>query len=70
MGRYFWVEDMVSEVDHFDRSTSKAWHKATGGHQDDSSLLAVFVRGGRRGTQNTVDRKSRHRAAENPQKPA
>ena len=43
MGRYFWVEDMVSEVDHFDRSTSKAWHKATGGHQDDSSLLTLFL---------------------------
>ena len=43
MGRYFWVEDMVSEVDHFDRSTSQAWHKATGGHQDDSSLLTLFL---------------------------
>lgn len=43
MGRYFWVEDVVSEVDHFDRSTSKAWDKITGGHQDDSSLLTLFL---------------------------
>ena len=43
MGRYFWVEDMVSEVDDFDRSASKAWQKVTGGHQDDSSLLTLFL---------------------------
>jgi hypothetical protein len=43
MGRYFWLEDGVSEVDHFVRSTSKAWDKATGGHQDDGSLLTLFL---------------------------
>ena len=43
MGRYFWIEDMVSEVDHFDRAASSAWHKATGGHQDDGSLLTLFL---------------------------
>ena len=43
MGRYFWLEDALSEVDHFDRSASKAWDKATGGHQDDGSLLTLFL---------------------------
>ncbi len=43
MGRYFWAEDMVSEVDHFDRAASSAWHKSTGGHQDDGSLLTLFL---------------------------
>ena len=43
MGRYFWVEDGVSEVDHFDRAASEAWNKATGGHNDDSSLLTLFL---------------------------
>ena len=43
MGRYFWVEDGLSEVDDFDRAASAAWHKATGGHNDDSSLLTLFV---------------------------
>ena len=43
MGRYFWIEDIVSEVDHFDRATSSAWDKATGGHQDDGSLLTLFL---------------------------
>ncbi|MEY4757233.1 MAG: hypothetical protein RJA34_2131 [Pseudomonadota bacterium] len=43
MGRYFWVEDGLSEVDDFDRAASAAWHKATGGHSDDSSLLTLFL---------------------------
>jgi len=43
MDRYFWIEDMVSEVDHFHRTTSTAWHKATAGHQDDGSLLTLFL---------------------------
>ena len=43
VGRYFWVEDGLSEVDHFDRQTSAAWTKATGGHCDDSSLLTLFL---------------------------
>ena len=42
-GRYFWVEDMASEVDHHDRSISKAWDKATGGNSDDGSLLTLFL---------------------------
>jgi hypothetical protein len=43
MGRYFWVEDALSEVDDFDRAASAAWNKATGGHSDDSSLLTLFL---------------------------
>lgn len=43
MGRYFWLDDGLNEVDHFDRSTSAAWAKATAGHNDDSSLLTLFL---------------------------
>ena len=43
MGRYFWLEDGLSEVDHHDRSVSAAWAKATGGHSDESSLLTLFL---------------------------
>jgi hypothetical protein len=43
MGRYFWVEDALSQVDDFDRAASAAWNKATGGHLDDSSLLTLFL---------------------------
>ncbi len=43
VGRYFWVEDVLAEVDDFDRAASDAWNKATGGHGDDSSLLTLFL---------------------------
>jgi hypothetical protein len=43
IGRYFWIEDVLGEVDHHDRSVSEAWSKATGGHFDDSSLLTLFI---------------------------
>ena len=43
VGRYFWVEDALAEVDDFDRAASDAWNKATGGHGDDSSLLTLFL---------------------------
>lgn len=42
-GRYFWVEDLASEIDHHDRSVSKAWDKATAGNSDDGSLLTLFL---------------------------
>ena len=42
-GRYFWLEDMASELDHHERSISRAWDKATGGNCDDGSLLTLFV---------------------------
>lgn len=43
MGRYFWLEDALSEVDHFERTASATWDKATAGHGDDSSLLTLFL---------------------------
>ncbi len=43
MGRYFWTEDALSEVDDFDRAASTAWNKVTGGHSDDGSLLTLFL---------------------------
>ncbi len=43
MGRYFWVDDALNEVDDFDRTASASWNKATGGHSDDSSLLTLFL---------------------------
>ena len=43
MGRYFWIEDGLNEVDHHDRLTSNAWTKATGGLSDDGTLLTLFL---------------------------
>jgi hypothetical protein len=43
MGRYFWLEDGLSEVDDYDRATSAAWSKVTKGHNDDGSLLTLFL---------------------------
>ncbi len=43
IGRYFWIEDGLSEVDHHDRTASAAWNLVTGGHSDDSSLLTLFL---------------------------
>ncbi len=42
MGRYFWLEDGLSEIDHHDRSNASAWDKLTGGNSDDSSLLTLL----------------------------
>ena len=42
MGRYFWLEDGLNEVDHHDRIVASAWDKTTGGHTDDGSLLTLF----------------------------
>lgn len=42
IGRYFWIEDGLNEVDHHDRSVSNAWAKTTAGHTDDGSLLTLF----------------------------
>ncbi len=43
MGRYFWVEDALTEVDYYERTVSSAWSKATQGHTDDSSLLTALL---------------------------
>ena len=42
MGRYFWLEDGLNEVDHHDRAVSAQWAKTTDGHTDDGSLLTLF----------------------------
>ncbi len=44
VGRYFWREDALADVDHFERRNSAVWDKATGGHLEDSSLLTLFLR--------------------------
>jgi len=44
VGRYFWREDALAEVEHFERQNSAVWDKATGGHDDESSLLTLFLR--------------------------
>ena len=44
LGRYFWSEDTMADLDHFEHSDSLLWKKATAGHSDDSSLLTLFLR--------------------------
>lgn len=43
VGRYYWNEDALAEVEHFARRNAAAWDTATGGHLDDSSLLTLFL---------------------------
>ncbi|TAG36564.1 MAG: hypothetical protein EAZ34_01150 [Polaromonas sp.] len=43
VGRYFWVEDGLNEVDNHDRLASDTWHKTTGGSNDDGTLLTLFL---------------------------
>lgn len=43
MGRYFWIEDALSEVSHHDRNRSAAWEKLTQGHSDDGTLLTLCL---------------------------
>ncbi len=43
LGRYFWIEDPLAEVDQHERSASAAWNKLTGGNSDDGSLLTLFL---------------------------
>jgi hypothetical protein len=43
MGRYFWIEDALSDVDNHDRLASDAWNRVTGGNSDDGSLLTLFL---------------------------
>jgi hypothetical protein len=42
-GRYFWLEDGLAEVEDFERQVSAAWSKATGGHDDEGSLLTLLL---------------------------
>jgi hypothetical protein len=43
MGRYFWIEDGLSEVNHHDRNRSAAWDKLTQGHSDDGTVLSLCL---------------------------
>jgi hypothetical protein len=43
MGRYFWVEDGLSEVSQHDRNRSSAWDKLTQGHSDDGTVLTLCL---------------------------
>lgn len=43
MGRYFWLEDGLSEVGHHDRNRSAAWDKLTQGHSDDGTVLTLCL---------------------------
>lgn len=43
MGRYFWIEDALSEVDQHDRNQSAAWQKLTQGHTDDGTVLTLLL---------------------------
>jgi len=42
-GRYFWLEDGLAEVEDFERQVSAAWSKATGGHEDEGSLMTLLL---------------------------
>ncbi len=54
LGRYFWSEDAMADLDHFERSNSALWEKATEGHSDDSSLLTLFLRIATQGKHTTL----------------
>ncbi len=43
MGRYFWLEDALSEVSQHDRNRSSAWGKLTQGHSDDGTVLTLCL---------------------------
>ena len=43
MGRYFWLDDGLAEVEEFERSVSATWAKTTGGHEDEGSLLTLLL---------------------------
>ncbi len=43
MGRYFWLEDALSEVNQHDQNRSAAWNKLTQGHSDDGTVLTLCL---------------------------
>lgn len=43
MGRYFWIEDGLSEIDRHERSRGSTWYRLTQGHADDATLLTLFL---------------------------
>lgn len=54
LGRYFWSEDALADLEHFERGNSALWEKATEGHTDDSSLLTLFLGIATQGRQATL----------------
>lgn len=44
LGRYYWIEDALAEIEHVERTRTAVWDKATGGHPDDAALLTLFLR--------------------------
>jgi len=43
LGRYFWLDDGMAEVEEYERSVSATWAKTTGGHEDEGSLLTLLL---------------------------
>ncbi|MDD4945199.1 MAG: hypothetical protein PHQ13_16880 [Rhodoferax sp.] len=43
MGRYFWIEDALSEVNQHDHNRSAAWNKLTQDHSDDATVLTLCL---------------------------
>ena len=43
LGRYFWVDDGMDDLQDFERSVSGEWLKFTQGHTDDGSLVTLFL---------------------------
>lgn len=54
LGRYFWREDLLADMHHYERARSAVWDKATGGHTDDSALLTLFLRIATQGSHATL----------------
>lgn len=43
MGRYFWLNSGLAEVDQHERSASVTWKKVTDGNDDEGALLTLFL---------------------------
>ena len=43
MGRYFWLNSGLAEVDQHERSASATWKKVTDGNDDEGALLTLFL---------------------------
>ncbi len=43
MGRYFWLDGGLAEVDAHERTASATWKKITAGNDDEPSLLTLFL---------------------------
>jgi hypothetical protein len=43
IGRYHWIEDSLQFTDNYVRTTSAKWDKTTQGHDDEGSLLTLFL---------------------------